>query len=160
MLWGNPSSWMVDVVISQPYLDMNSEKGWEGFPRILQSCPHPSFSAAKQDPLCSPFLTDLRADPTYGYTQRLCLEGSQGHHLSLLSNSSSSSLQTPEMSPQKQFLAWLLCLITSRQKHWALRRSIHAADVRAALNKLVTWITIIGESTWTLTRHMEALHRV
>lgn len=39
MLRGNPSSWMVDAVISQPYLDMNSEKGWEGFPRILQSCP-------------------------------------------------------------------------------------------------------------------------
>lgn len=138
---------MVDAVISQPYLDTNSEKGWEGFPRILQSCPHPLFSLAKQDPLCSPFLTHLRAGPTRGCTQLLCLGCTQGHHLSWLSNSGSSSLQTPEMSPQKQFLGWLLCLITSRQEHRALQRFIHAAGVRAALNEGVTRRTIMGKST-------------
>lgn len=30
MLRGNPSSWMVDAIISQPYLDVDAEKGQEG----------------------------------------------------------------------------------------------------------------------------------
>lgn len=87
---------MVDAVISQLYLDMNSEKGWEGFPRILQSCPHPLLRVARQDPLCTPFLTDPRAGPTHGYTQLFRLGCTHGYHLALLSVSSGSIWKTPE----------------------------------------------------------------
>lgn len=102
MLWGNPSSWMVDAVISQPYLDMNWENGWGGFSRILQSCPHPLLPVARQDPFCTSSSTYLRADPTYGYTKQLFSLGCfHGCHSALLPNRSSSSRKLPELTPTK-----------------------------------------------------------
>lgn len=55
MLRGNPSSWMVDAIISQPYLDVDAEKGWKGLLEH-QSWPHPLLPGAGQDALCTPFL--------------------------------------------------------------------------------------------------------
>jgi len=96
---------MVDAVISQPYLVVNSEKDWEGFPNILQICTHPLLPVAKQHPLCTPFPTDLRADPTHSYTQQLFSLGcTHGRHSSLLFISSSSSLKSPELTPRRQCL--------------------------------------------------------
>lgn len=55
MLRGNPSSWIVDAIISQPYLDVDAEKGREGLLES-QSWPHPLLLGAGQDALCTPFL--------------------------------------------------------------------------------------------------------
>lgn len=78
---------MVDAVISQPYLDVDSEKAWEGFPRVSPPCPHPLLPAARQDPLCAPSLTDLRADATCGCMQQLfCPACTSGCCLSVISH--------------------------------------------------------------------------
>lgn len=55
MLRGNPSSWMVDAIISQPYLDVDEEKGWKGLLEY-QSWLHPLLLGAGQDALCTPSL--------------------------------------------------------------------------------------------------------